>query len=248
MMKAISFKIYLSYLLIIWTSIIHAETLLLRENLQRAVPGDYLVISSNKTDTLMHIYDKQNHILTIEEIAIPNCRKPESLSWKNWLEQNAPGNTSWVMYDINLHTGRMLRYYSFSKNGWFEISDSENFLSTLLNLKLTPIPQEARKRVGPKPKSGPDWRSLWQPRMVVNGSVIKDVRFNAWQTRWPKDNSELAGKTIEIYLHLESQRYPAYFPYWLQVNGVVGKAKIRIIDSGTQLRSPKPSLSALNSE
>ncbi|WP_075882694.1 hypothetical protein [Candidatus Protochlamydia sp. W-9] len=233
-------------LLISWKPILASEILQLRKNLQRAVPGDYLVISSNKTDTLMHIYDKQDDILTIEEIAIPDCRKPKQLSWKKWVEQYAPGNTSWVMYEINLQTGRMIRYYSFSKNDWYAISDADNFLSTLLNLKLSPIPQEVRKKIGPKPKSGPDWRPIWQPRMIVNGSIIKDVRFNAWRTRWPKDGSELSGKMIEIYLPVDNQQYPSYFPYWLQVNGVIGKAKIRIIDSGTQLISPKSPLSALN--
>lgn len=227
---------------ILGLSPLQAEELFLRNNLQRAQPGDYLVISANKTQTLMHIYDKQNQILTLEEIVVPESKRAANVSWKEWVRQGAPENTSWVMYDIDLHTGKMIRYYSFSKKNWFEIPDADNFLSKLLNLKFTKIPNNARKRIGPKINSGPELRSLWQPRMVVEGKIIKGVMFDAWRTTWPRDGSELSGKTIEVYLPHDSQRYPAYFPYWLQINGAIGKAKIRMIDSGSQLQSPRPPL------
>ncbi len=223
---------------------LQAEELFLRNNLQRAQPGDYLVISANKTQTLMHIYDKQHQVLTIEEIAVPESKRNSNVTWKEWVRQGAPGNTSWVMYDIDLRNGHMVRYYSFTKKNWFEIPDNDNFLSKLLNLKFTKISDKARKRVGPKPRSGPELRPLWQPRMIVEGKTIKGVTFDAWRTIWPRDGGDLSGKTIEVYLPRDNQRYPAYFPYWLQINGVIGKAKIRMIDSGSQLQSPKPSLSS----
>ncbi len=221
---------------------LQAEDLILRNNLQQARPGDFLVISANKTHTLFHIYGKQNQRLTIEEIAIPESKHLPSIDWKEWILQGAPNNTSWVMYDIDLLNGQMTRYYSFTKKNWFEIPDADNFLSKLLNLKFSKIPESARKKVGPKPLSGPDLRPVWQPRLILEGKVISGVAFDAWQTKWPSDNSELAKKTIEIYLPQNQQLYPSYFPYWLQINGAIGKAKIRIINSGTQLKSPKPPL------
>jgi hypothetical protein len=193
----------------------------------------------------MHIYDKTPSMITIEEIVVPENRRPSLANWKEWVTQGAPGNTSWVMYEIDLMTGQMGRYYSFTKRNWFQIPDSDNFLSKLLNLKLTPIPDRMRKRVGSK-CSGPDMRPLWHPRMIVDGKVINGVEFGAWRTDWPKDGSDLSNKTIEIYLPSASSHYPAYFPYWLQINGVAGKAKIRIIDSGRDLKSPQPSLTALH--
>lgn len=222
---------------------LHAEEMVLRNNLQRAQPGDFIVISANKTQTLLLIYAKKNPILTIEEIAVPESKRSPNVSWRDWVNQGAPGNTSWVRYDIDLQTGQMVRYYSFTKKNWFEIPDADNFLSKLLNLKFTPIPDSARKRLGPKPRSGPEMRPLWQPRMIVEGQPVKGVEFDAWRTRWPRDESDLSGKTIEVYLPRDSQRYPAYFPYWLQINGAIGKAKIRIIDSGNKLQSPRPPLS-----
>lgn len=239
-------KLPISFVLIILAGIIgifaplQGQELVLRNNLQRAQPGDYLVISANKTQTLLHIHGKKNQIVTIEEIALPETKRPTTISWKEWVSQGAPGNTSWVMYDIDLQTGKMLRYYSFTKKNWFEIPDTDNFLSKLLNLKFTQIPENSRKRIGPKIKSGPEMRAIWQPRMIVDGQAMKGVLFDAWRTKWPSDGSDLSGKTIEAYLPRDSQRYPAYFPYWLQINGAIGKAKIRIIDSGSQLQSPRP--------
>lgn len=216
--------------------------LVLRNNLQLAQPGDYVVISANKTQTLLHIYSRQNQILTIEEIAVPESKRSPNISWKEWVQQGAPDNSSWVMYDIDLQTGQMKRYYSFTKKNWFEIPDADNFLSKLLNLKFTKIPEEARKRIGPKIKSGPELRAIWQPRMVIEGKTIKGVKFDAWHTQWPRDNGDLSGKMIEVYLPSDSRCYPAYFPYCLQIHGAIGKAKIRIIDSGHKLQSPKPPL------
>lgn len=224
---------------------LQANELLLRDNLRQAQPGDYLVISSNKTQTLMHVYAKQNQVLTLEEITIPECKRPADFSWKEWVKQGAPGHTSWVMFDIDVRTGHMIRYYSFTKKNWFEISDADNFLTKLLNLKFSKVPESNRKRVGPKPTSGPEWRPFWQPRMIVEGQVVQDVAFDALRTKWPRDGSDLSNKVIEVYLPHDHQRYLAYFPYWLQINGVMGKAKIRMIDSGKQLQSPQPSLNQL---
>lgn len=220
-----------------------AQELILRDNLQRAQPGDYIVVSANKTQTLMHIHSRQNQILTIEEIAVPESKRSSNLSWKEWVNQGAPNNTSWVMFDIDLRTGQMMRYYSFTKRNWFEIPDTDNFLSKLLNLKFVKIPENARKRIGTKRRSEHELRPLWQPRMVVDGQTINNVMFDAWRTHWPRDGGDLSGKTIEVYLPRDSLRYPAYFPYWLQINGTIGKAKIRIIDSGNNLQSPKPHFS-----
>ena len=52
-----------------------AQTLCLKENLQRARPGDYIVMVANKTVTLMHIYSRQDPFLIVEEIAAPFTRQ-----------------------------------------------------------------------------------------------------------------------------------------------------------------------------
>ena len=219
-----------------------SQELFLRENLKKAKAGDYIVTYQNKAYTVMHIHDKQDDTLTIEEITVPDRRiSLETISWRNWIQQGAPGSTSWIIYQINLKNGDMSNYYSFSKNSWYDIPEADNFLSTLLNLKLNKISDKERKRVGPRtPKTATmDKRPLWQPSMVVNGQTIQGVAFDAYRTYWPKDGSELSGKTIEVFVPKENEMYPSYFPYWLQISGIIGKAKVRIVDSGTNLTSPR---------
>jgi len=235
-------KFFTMLLLLLFTTT-EAATYL-RENLKRAKSGDFIVTSQNKAFTLLHIYDKTPESLIIEEITVPAKRMPKGeYTWKSWVENEAPQHTSWVMYEINLANGLMQECFSFSQNGWYNIPQADNFMSTLLNLRLTPIPERSRKKVGPRPTLGsPDQRRPWQPRMVVDGKIIPGVSFQALRTRWPRDGSELSGKLIEVYVPEEGQDYPSYFPYWLQISGLIGKAKVRIIDSGTGLTSPKPPL------
>lgn len=229
-----------SILLFSFATLYCDETMTLRDNLPLAQKGDFIVISAGKTETLLNIVDKQNTTITIEEIAIPEqIRKSYKMPWKQWALQGAPGNTSWVIYDIDLTNGKMARYYSFSKQGWFEIPEADNFLSKLLTLKLYKIPENERKMMGPKPTTGPDWRKIWQPTLIFDGKKVDGVTFDAWRTVWPKDKSDLSGKTIDVYLPKSGENYPSYFPYWLQVSGVVGKAKVRIIDSGNKLDTQK---------
>jgi hypothetical protein len=222
------------------TADVIGSEILLRDNLAKAVPGDFIVTAQNKSYTMLLVREKVNNYLMIEEINVPVSRiqRGSYFSWRRWIEEGASGHTGWVMYPINLNTGEMQEAFSFTKKEWYTIPKAQNFLSTLLNLRLKHISKEERKKVGPPPNSGsPDWRPLWQPRMVVNGQTIPGVTFDAWRTRWPKDGSELSGRLIEVYVPQEDNKYPAYFPYWLQIHGMVGKAKIRIIDSGTKLFS-----------
>lgn len=220
-----------------------AVELLLRDNLNRAQPGDYLVTVQNKNYTILIIRSKDGEQLSIEEITMPMSRMPkQTFSWRNWVQGGAPGHTCWVMYTIHLPTGTIQQTFSFTKNDWVAIPQAQNFLSTLLNLHLKPVQNSERKKVGPRTASDQaDRRAYWQPQMVVDGKVIQGVTFDVWRTRWPKDGTELSGKIIEVYVPKENDKYPSYFPYWLQVRGIVGHAKVRIVDSGIQLFSPTAS-------
>ena len=220
------------------------ESIFLRDNLKRAIKGDYIVTAHNKNFTLLHIYDKKDALITIEEITVPTQRMQGRFpSWKEWIRQRAPYNTSWIMYTVNLNTGQMQEYYSLTKNAWFDMSQADSFLSTLLNLRLELVPMKDRRRIGLPPIIGAtDRRPYWQPRLVIDGQEVGGVIFDAWQTKWPKDNSELSGKSIEVYVPHENDKYPSYFPYWLQISGLISNAKVRIIDSGTGMVSPAPPL------
>lgn len=234
------FVLLFTILTLFWCNESQAE-LLLRDNLKRAQKGDFIVTAQNKAYTVFHIYDRTDSVLTIEEITVPTGRIPQNnFSWREWVRQGAPCQTNWILYKVLLATGQIQECYSVSKNGWYDMAQADNFLPTLLNLKLTRIPESERKKVGPQPSGGggPDFRKIWQPKMVLNGVTIPGVKFEAWRTHWPKDTSELSGKTIEVYIPEENEKYPSYFPYWLQIRGTVGAATLRIVDSGSGLVSP----------
>lgn len=234
---------FIALLLLAFPAISFAEAKpILRDNIVKAKPGDYIVTNQSKMFTVLYIRNTTDNGLILEEISAPLNRIPKNkYSWKQWIENEAPGHTSWVVYWLNTNNGDIERAFSFTKNCWFKIKDSDNFLTTLINIRFQKIPLSKRKRVGPKSGASPnqDWRNVWQPRMIVNGETIPGVQFDAWVAKWPSDGSELSGKTIEVFTPEDSERYPSYFPYWLQVSGMIGKARVRIMDSGTGLKSPK---------
>lgn len=223
-------------------SCLHAQEMCLKDHFIRAQPGDYVVTAQAQNYCLLLIREKQGDVLTLEEIMAPAQRfSKEGVDWSRWVEEGASGNTSWVVYKISLQNAALLESFSYTKRAWCQLAAGDHFLGTLLNLRLQRMPPAQRKRVGPMPREGEvDRRPFWNPRVVVEGQTVEGVSFEAWTTRWPSDGSELSGKKIELYLPKEGARCPSYFPYWLQVGGIVGKAKVRIIDSGFDLHSPQP--------
>lgn len=235
------FKKIVFFLFFIPLLIAAQEVMELRQNLSRAQPGDFIVTMQGKNYTLLAIQSKTSATLTIQEITTISSRLKQSpgYGWRQWVEEGAPGSTSWVQYTIDLKTGQMQNFRSLQKTGWTDLPQRENFLTTLLNLKLKKIPIESRKKYGLVILTGTDDpNKVWQPKMIVDGKQVDGVLFDAWRTQWPRDNTEMSGKTVEIYLPVEEGKYPSYFPYWLQISGTIGKAKVRIIDSGTHLKSP----------
>ncbi len=215
-----------------------SEEIYLRDNLMQAKPGDYIVSAQSRNYTVLLIMEKTNDTLVIQEITVPEKRFPKGIitTWREWVTKGAPGHTSWVGYEIAPYSGEMREFYSYSKQAWCQISDSENILGTLLNLRMHRLDDRNRRRIG-----GSN-HAFWQPRLIVEGEEVMGVTFDAWRTRWPKDGSELSGKTVEVYLPTRESGYPSYFPSWLQVSGLIGKARVRTVDSGHNLKSPQPHL------
>ena len=221
-----------------------ARPMALSEQFARAEKGDYLVAYISKAYTLLHIFDRTADTVTIEEVTVPSRHIDAStIKWQEWLKGGAQNNSSWVMYEIELSTGRMLEYYSFTLDGWAAGVDSDSFLSTLLHLELEPLRPEDRRKIGPPPLPGElDRRKLWHPPAYFKGEKMDGVAFGVWRATWPNDGSELSGKTIETYLPEAEGPYPTYFPYWIEVRGNVAKAKLRLKDTGIGMISPRDGL------
>ncbi|MBA3239277.1 MAG: hypothetical protein H0T62_13155 [Parachlamydiaceae bacterium] len=214
--------------------------LFLRDNLGRAQPGDFIVTAQGKNYSLLHIQYKDSNQLTIEEISIPAAKVPrQNFLWRTWASQGFAGNSSRVLYTVDLANGQLKNFFSFTRGSWYEMSAQNNFFPTLLNLRFNYISEKQRRRIGVcLVQTKQDKRPFWQPKMVVEGNEIQGVDFDAWKAQWPKDGTDLSGKTIEVYLPKKGMNYPSYFPYWLQISGLVGSAKVRIIDSGSGLTTP----------
>jgi len=210
----------------------------LKEKLSDAVPGSYVVTAQNKSATFFFIRSVEKNKLLMEEVSIPMSRAP--MDWKGWFESGAPGHTLWTSSLVNLDKGELEETFSFTHEGWIDQSEANAFFATLLNLSFREIPEENRKKVGFPPKHGQlDKRTLWQPRLIVNGEVVEGSYFTAFETRWPNDRTDLARRRIEVYFPEESG---AFFPHWIEVDGKVTTVQLHVIDSGTSARSPKPKL------
>ena len=215
---------------------VQAENILyLNNSFKKALPGDYIAMAQNKTYTLLHIVQRDQNTMTVEEISIPIRKLGMSFnSWKGWVKKGAPQYSSWKIYKVDLQSGHLIKMGSSD-----DPAKAQSFLTTLLNLPLTQIPDKERRRVGPRQLlSSYDKRPFWQPRLIFEGKEVPNVTFNAWKADWPKDGSELSEKTVEIYLPKEEGLYPIYYPYWLQISGTISQAKIRIVDSGKGMFSP----------
>lgn len=217
-----------------------ASAITLKNKLSEATPHSYLVTEQSRNFTFLRIFEKKGNLLILEEVTIPEENfSSRKIGWKEWFERGAPGHTSWMLSKVNLQTGNIEEVYSCDHEAWVDVSEYSSFMATLLNLHFYPVAENERRRIGLPPGYGkPDLRPFWQPRLVVDGKSLSAVFFQSWKARWPTDGSELAKKTIEVYLpEISDAHFPTYFPYWLEVEGKIGSAKIRVVDSGMESHS-----------
>lgn len=203
----------------------------LKEKFQNGEKGDYIVSYQGGIFTLLAIHDKKGEFLTLDEASIPECNAPTE-GYKAWAQAAFPNATCRTRFTMNLNTGAIV-----ASNR--TLSKEAPFLATLLTLSFETVSEKDRRRVGGGPVRLADRRPLWNPPLYFEGKKIEGVKFSALRTLWPRDSSELSGLPIVIYLPEESDKWPAYFPYWVEVGGVLGKAKIRIVDSGKHLITGK---------
>jgi len=210
------------------------EPISLQEHLCKAEAGSYVVTEQDKNYSLLMIRSITASTLLLEELSIPVDQIDlTKYTWKSWLEKKAPGHTAWTFYQINLASSTLEEAFSYTKKSWL-ILDEEQFLTKLFALPLQPLPADKRKRIGPAPSAGEiDQRALWIPPLFVDGKKITKPQIEAYETRWPNDNSKLSGCPLELYF---SPLIP--FPVWIEVKSPHYTFKLRAVDSGKELFSP----------
>lgn len=205
-------------------------SLQLKERLKTAIPGSYLVTLQGKNIVVLIMAENDQTTLRIDEITLP-ASAAKGLVWKDWLESGAPGNSSWISSSIDLESGSFIESFSYTFSGWIDRTKSNPFFTKLLNLSFEPLPDKKRKRIG----SG---QPAWVPPTLFEGTLYRDVNHSVWVAKWPRDQSELSKKRLEVYLP-EEEPLLGFFPTWVEVEGGIGKARLRVIDSGKDLRSPQ---------
>ncbi len=205
--------------------------------LSKASAGDFIVAESGKLLTVISIRSISPKSVVLEEISAPIKNiKPRPSSWKDWVKNKSPGHSSWSLIEIDLGTGEILKCYSFSRSSHIQITSKESLFATLLQLPLKAVPSDKRRRIGPPPSSGEsDFRKLWQPPLVFEGTPVKNSSFHVFETNWPKDGTELEGKEITLYFD-QDMRIP--LPFWIQAETAHATFHLRTIDSGKNLSSP----------
>jgi len=209
----------------------------LQERIGRASAGDYLVVEGGKMITVLSIRSVTPAAIVLEEVSAPsqNLKKRPS-SWAEWIKARAPGHTSWSMLEVDRSTGEILECYSFTRASWLQLSSQESLLTTLLTLPLTPVPADARRKIGPPPSPGEmDTRKIWNPPALFEGKKQENIRFDVYEATWPKDKSPLSGNSILLYFDRDG-KFP--LPFWIQVETAHAHLALRTIDTGKNFPSP----------
>ena len=209
----------------------------LEQKFAHAKDGDYIVTAQESNYSLLFIRSITSDILLLEEISIPEQQIDlKKIDWQNWLVKRAPGHTSWTLYEIDRKQGKLLECFSYSKNGWLYLDESEQFLTRLLSLQLNVVLENERKRIGPAPTNDEvDRRGVWNPSLIVNGQKISKPQFEVFKARWPEDSTRLSHCFLELYFRKDDPSFP--FPYWIEVQSPHYSFKVRTIDSGHGLVS-----------
>lgn len=211
------------------------------DKLKTALAGDYTVTEQGQTISVLSVYEIDYPRIILEEISIPSSLKRRHIgdqSFKEWVEKGAKGHTSWTLTEIDLETKEVLECFSPSRNAWLKISASDLFITSLLELKMAPLPERQRRKIGHPPMpSEVDTRKLWNPPAFFEGRAIESPTFSAYQIHWPKDHSKLSGK--ELHMYFVDQEEPLPFPTWLQIKeGIDSQLRIQSLDAGKRLKSP----------
>lgn len=202
----------------------------LKERFYKANPGDYIVTLQSKTYSVLKVHSLKGTSLVLEEISMPEEEfTPSEISWKEWVKKGAPGNTSWILYEIDMQQNKLIKCYSKKKMTLIYPEESDYLFAKFLSLQLRRVKDEDRKRIGPPPLGEEDFRKLWNPQLIMEGKAISKPAFEVMQTKWPNDGTLLSNCLIDFYLDLSS---PFPFPYWIEIQSTHYTLKVRVVDSG----------------
>jgi len=204
------------------TLVVPLQSFQLKEQFAQGLPGQYVVALYQKHYILIRILAKEQQVVTVEELLVPAMRRPQGLSWQQWMAQGAPCATSHSLYRIDLTHGRLL---SQEEKLCSEMTPwVQSFLTSLLNMPLEDVPVGNRRKIART-------QLEWVPKLSVCGHPVQVSGFRVLWGIWPADQSVLAGRRVELYVPLPGEGYPSFFPTWIQVQGI-DRGTISLVDGG----------------
>ncbi len=213
-------------------------TFQLKEKIQKAKAGDFIVTEQDHTYSLLFIRESTADRLLLEEIAAPNTQIDlKTIRWDQWVKEKAPGHTAWTLYEIDAPSGALIEAFSYSKKGWLYLDETQQFLTKLLSLSLEKLHQDDRRKIGPPQlQAETDRRAVWNPPLIINGKKYPKPQFDVWKGRWPDDGTQISLCELELYFSTLQSAFP--FPYWIEVKSSHYTFKMRSVDSGSGIVSP----------
>src|SRR5690349_7103576 len=81
----------------------------LHQKFNQAKQGDYIVTAQQGHYTLLFIRTMTDELLGLEEVSIPErLIDTKKIHWQEWVDQKAPGHTSWMLYTFDRKKGVLL--------------------------------------------------------------------------------------------------------------------------------------------
>ncbi len=193
----------------------------LKESLQKAEVGDYIVYDTARFYTMLYVKSFKNDLVTLEEVSVAvdciNSMKTGSqpFDFVSWLKKGAYNASSWITYTFDLDKGKILHTFSCTK----KTNQSPNtLLATLLNLSCTKAPSRKMTKKG----------ALWNPPLPFNGSLLKKDT-EEWKALWPNDGSLLAGSHLTLFT---AEPPLLSLPYWIELQKDQRRVLLRAFASG----------------
>lgn len=214
------FKVFLTILVLLLFPL-QGQNYCLRESLEKAESGNYVVYEQARFYTLLYIKERQQNFIIIDEVSVAAAciesmkRGSQPFDFVQWLKGGSLNSSAWITYSADLTTGLLLKTYSHVR----KTEQSPNpILSTLMNLSCEKATLRKMAKNG----------TFWNPPLPFEGGILHNDT-SAWRAKWPSDASPLSGADLIIYT-AEPPLLP--LPYWIEIDKEQKRILLRAIASG----------------
>ena len=209
------------------------SALSIQNKIEQGAIGDYILYRQSQLVTLLRINQLNDESIIFEEISLPfsEWKKYRNIPLEKWVSNGATGHSSWTLFELEKESGEILECFSFVRQAWLKLEKDNLLLSNLFTKPLYKLKNEDRRKVGPRRPGATDTRKVWNPPITLNGKELTSP-LEVYKIHWPKDDSPLSKKDIEMYFSKEMGTFPA----WILISDTSSDAlRIQTLDMGSSL-------------